>query len=153
LAITDADNNPSGFTVMVYSAVGGAGVTPGSSYGTLNGSLNPVNGGIYNYTAPSNLVLSPSTVYFVVLTAGTTVANGAYKWSVTDTASPGYTSDHWGGEIFFEDSDDGLHWNYSSGIYGQYALMATPVPEPGALGFLVLGALAVCWQMSRPNTY
>jgi len=79
LAMTDASGNPSGFTAMLYSAIGVTGVFPGSSLGTLNGSLNPVSGGIFTYTPASNPTLLPSTGYFIVLTAGTAIANGAYS--------------------------------------------------------------------------
>jgi hypothetical protein len=79
--MADASGNPSGFTVMLYSAIGNLAVLPGSSLGTLSGSTDPATGGIYTYTAPSNLTLSSTTLYFIVLTAGTAVANGAYTWS------------------------------------------------------------------------
>jgi len=100
LAMTDASGNPSGFTALIYSAISGAGINPGSSLGILTGSLNPATGGIFTYTA-SNLTLSPSTDYFIVLTAGTTIANGAYEWSITSTFAPSL-SGGWGGIIFFQ---------------------------------------------------
>ena len=81
LGMTDASGNPSNFTVMIYANAGPTGIFPGSSLGTLDGSLNPATGGIFTYTPASNLTLSPSTFYYIVLTAGTTVANGAYDWS------------------------------------------------------------------------
>ena len=139
LAMTDDSGNPSGFTVMLYSSTLGTGAFPGSSLGTLDGSANPSTSGIYTYTA-SGLTLAPSTPYFIVLTAGTAVANGAYEWSVTSTPSPGYSSYHWGGEIFFLHSSNDLNWNYTSGTYGQFALNATAVPEPSASWLLLLGS-------------
>jgi hypothetical protein len=146
LAMSDSTGDPSGITVMLYANDGNsAGANPGSNLGILNGSLNPVANGLYTYTTLSDLSLLPRTDYFIVLAAGTMVANGAYQWSVTGTPSPGYTSDHWGGEITFAYSSDGLNWNYTSGIYGQFALNATPVPEPsdkmllGFGGILLLG--------------
>ena len=141
LAMSDASGNPSGFTAMLYSAVGGVAVFPGSSLGTLNGSLNPVTSGIYTYAPASSFTLSPNTGYYFVLTAGIAVANGAYQWSVTSTPSPGYNEYHWGGEIFFAHSGNGLNWNYYSGTYGQFAITATPVPEPGVLSIFILGGV------------
>ena len=94
LATTDASGNPSGFTVMLYSSISGFATFPGSNLGTLNGSLNPVTAGTYSYTPASNLTLLPSTSYFIMLTAGTTVANGAYEWS--DSAYPPSSSVGWG---------------------------------------------------------
>jgi hypothetical protein len=81
LGMADASDNPSNLTVMLYSAFISGEVVPGSSLGTLDGSLNPTTAGIYTYTPASNLTLSPLTSYFIVLTAGTTIANGAYSWS------------------------------------------------------------------------
>ena len=81
LAMADASGTPSGFTVMLYAYPAAGGIcSRGSSLGTLNGSLDPV-------TAAFTLIprLQPSryrqTPYFIVLTAGTAVANGAYEWS------------------------------------------------------------------------
>ena len=89
LALGDASGNPSGFTAMIYNVnphiVTSA--VPGSSLDTLNGSLDPVAAGIYTYSPASSLTLSPSTMYFIVLTAGTAVANGAYAWSHAGTYS------------------------------------------------------------------
>lgn len=51
-----AGTNAGGFTAMIYDAaavVGGA--PPGSSLGTLSGSLDPVLAGIYTYSAASNM--------------------------------------------------------------------------------------------------
>jgi hypothetical protein len=81
--MTDASGNPSNFTAMIYTAVGFSGPNPGSSLGTLDGSLNPVGSGVYTYTDDSNITLSPYGIYFIVLTAGTAIANGAYDWSLT----------------------------------------------------------------------
>ena len=71
LAMTDASGNPSGFTVLLYLAtrVPGAGSvwTPASKIGTINNSLSPTTGGIYTFTAVSNLTLTPNSSYFIVL--------------------------------------------------------------------------------------
>src|ERR1035437_6458889 len=81
LAMTDASGNPSGFTVMLCSNAPIA-LGPGPVLGTLNGSLSPVSSGIYTYTPASNLTLTPNSQYFIVITAGTAVADGAYAWSL-----------------------------------------------------------------------
>src|ERR1035441_8828957 len=84
LAMTDASGNPSGFMAMLYNPLhGGPPSGPGTSLVTLNGSLNPVTAGTYTYAAPSNLTLPPHNEYFIVLTAETAVANGAYEWSLS----------------------------------------------------------------------
>ena len=83
LEMADASGSPSDFTAMIYGMnskmIGG--VFPGSSLGTLDGSLDPAMGDIYTFTAISNLLLSPGTPYFIVLTAGTPVASGAFAWN------------------------------------------------------------------------
>jgi hypothetical protein len=152
LAITDASGNPSGFTVMLYSAfIGGGGTFPGSSLGTLDGSLNPTTAGIYTFTPASNLTLSPHTTYFIMLTAGTAVVNGAYEWSVMNT--PSYNPvDKWLGAIT-STSMNGSSWRplptYPQLDYSQYAINATPIPEPNVLGLLGLGGLTFLWHRRK----
>jgi hypothetical protein len=141
LAMTDSVGNPSGFTAMIYTDANAGGYLPGHSLGTLSGSSDPSASGIYTYTAPSNLTLLPGNDYFIVLTAGTMVANGAYEWG--SLMSPNFynPSGGWKGEpnSFFT-SSDGLSWNFISGTYGQYAITATPVPEPSPSFLLLLGS-------------
>jgi hypothetical protein len=152
LAMADSSGNPSGLTVMVYSSVAGIAVFPGSSVGTLSGSANPTISGTYTYTPASSLALLANTAYFIVLTGGTTVANGAYDWSVTSDPSPGYTSYHWGGETFFADSSDGSHWSYTPANYGQFALTATPTPEPCVISLFALGGLLIALQRRKTRS-
>lgn len=140
LALSNALGNPSGFTAMIYNVnpLSIAGAAPGTSLGTLNGSLDPVAGGIYTYSPASNLTLLPGTTYFTVLTAGTAVANGAYEWSVTSTYAP-TLSGGWNGGGIALSSSDGLNWGPFPPHYAQLALTATAVPEPSTLGLLALG--------------
>jgi hypothetical protein len=146
LAMADATGSPTGFTAMIYTSVSRAGAGfPGSSLDTLDGSANPFTAGIYTYTPAANITLSPNTVYFLVATAGTTVASGAYDWNVTSTDSPGYSSYHWGGETFFPTSSNGKDWYYASSTYGEFALTATAAPEPSASWLLLLGGGALIY--------
>lgn len=146
LALTDASGTPSGFTAMIYSATGGASVSPGSSLGTLNGSSNPATGGIFAYIPASSITLSPSTDYFVVLTAGTAIASGAYEWSYAgvNSYSPngGWNSE--GGAFFI--SSNGSHWNSGTSVGPEYTITATAIPEPGAFSLFALGGLGFLWQ-------
>ena len=147
LALTNALGNPSGFTAMIYDVnpriVGGA--VPGTSLGTLNGSLDPVAVGIYTYNPASTLTLSPGTTYFIVLTAGTAVADGAYQWSVTSTHAP-TVSGGWTGDHNLLSSSDGLNWGPVGLAFAQFAISATAVPEPSTLGLLALGGFFLVWQ-------
>jgi hypothetical protein len=147
LAIADASGNPSGFTAMLSRQSSNPTATlPGPSLGSLSGSLSPVTADTYLYTPALNMTLLPSTPYFIVLTAATPLANGAYEWNITSTISGGYNNYHWGNQngVWF-DSSDGSHWGAHGGIQPQFALNATPVPEPAVLGLLVLGGSSFLW--------
>jgi hypothetical protein len=143
LGMTDASGNPNSFTVMLfaidYKTPGG--IYPGNSLGTLVGSANPSTAGIYTYADESDITLSPRTDYFIVLTAGTTVANGAYDWSFADLLPSGPASG-WGGSYIYS-SANGSHWNVLENptSYPQFAVDATAVPEPQALSLLAVGGL------------
>jgi len=147
LAMTDASGSPSGFTVMLYGLANIPGAFyPGSSLGSLNGSTAPVTTGTYTYAAPANLTLSPATAYFLVLMAGTTVANGANNLSI-GSANSYNPSGGWGvyetdagkyAEYF--QSSDGSTWN-ANGSYLQFAVNATAAPEPGVMSLLGMGGL------------
>jgi len=93
----------------------------GSSLGSLSGSAAPVTADVYIYTPASDLTLSPGTTYFIVLTAGTAVANGTFEWSVTKRGS--YNPiDGWHAPVGIAtidtyQSSDGSHWNRYFGGY------------------------------------
>ena len=119
--MTDASGNPNSFAAMISWAFSFISTTPGSSLETLNGSANPSTGGIYTYTDASSLMLLPSTDYFIVLTAGTTVANGAYEWSVTGIGnnSSYNPSGGWSGGLapVMHSSNNGASWSDSPGTF------------------------------------
>jgi hypothetical protein len=155
LALADGSGSPSGFTAMIYAQnhiIPGA-VLPGSSLGTLNGSLNPVTSGIYTYTPASSLALSPSTPYFIVLTAGTTVANGAYWWN--QSAFPPGSTGVWGADNAVLHSSDGISdwfsdpYPYPYSGLAQFSITATAVPEPRVLSLFALGGLCFLWRRRR----
>ena len=144
LAMTDPSGNPGGFTVTIYTGIDAhGGIFPGTGVAALSGSGNPATSGLYTYVPLSSLTLLPNMEYFVVVSAATDIASGSYSWSVANTGSPGYNTYHWGGEIFFAQSSDGVNWNYTSGTYGQFSLDATPTPEPGGVFLLAMGGLLI----------
>jgi hypothetical protein len=146
LAMTPATGDPSGFTVQLYTAGNYLGApAPGSSLGTLTGSSDPVTAGLYNYAA-SGLMLSPSSDYFIVLTAGTSVANGAFAWSTEDIAAPVYNGG-WPIGDYRVTSSDGLTWHSIAGGVPQFELTATAVPEPDTFVLMGLpGLLFFVWR-------
>lgn len=70
LGMADASGSPSGFTVMLYSSITTGAILPGSTIGTMDGSLSPSSAGVYTFTPALNLTSSPRTTYSIVLTAG-----------------------------------------------------------------------------------
>jgi hypothetical protein len=149
LALGNASGNPSGFTVMIYQGSDiPVGASLGRSIGTLDGSSAPVTAGVYAYSPASELILSPGTEYYVVATAGTAVAEGAYSWSYTDTQPTIYPGG-WVEGSYFVSSKGGTYGNgMLRGDYAQFAIYATdlPVPEPSALGLLALGGFFLAWR-------
>ena len=147
LEMTGASGNPSGFTATLYHCYFGTPYILGSSLGTLDGSLNPVAGGIFTYTPASSLTLTRFTPYAIVLTAGTAVANGAYDWSYASGDSY-HPSGGWV-NLGSLTSSDGSFWNFALGGYPQYAINVTDVPEPGVLGLFGLGGLCFFWYRRK----
>jgi hypothetical protein len=142
LGMADASGNPSGFTVMLFSEVHIIGaLVPGSGLGTLTGSVDPTEAGTYSYTAPSLLMLSALTDYYIVLSSATTTANGAYSWNES-TYPPGVND--WGGvgNGILQSSNGTSGWSPTSYLgIAQFTIYATPSPEPGVLGLFALGGL------------
>jgi hypothetical protein len=145
LRMANATGNPSGFTFMLYSAIVSSEASPGGHLSTLNGSLSPVTGGIFTYDPTSSLILSPSTAYFIVLTSGTAIANGAYEWSIATTSASYNPSGGWEAPFGAATADNyqssnGSSWGFAH-IYPEFDINATPVPEPGVFLLLGLGGL------------
>jgi hypothetical protein len=147
LGMADASGSPSGFTVTLYKRYTGALDIRGPSLGTLDGSLNPTTAGIYTYTPDSSLTLSANTQYVIMLSAGTTVASGAYDWSVANGSYD--TSGNWGIAGIFSSSDGGSRWTGISGNAVQFSIDAIPIPEPGVLALSGLGGLLLLWHCRK----
>jgi hypothetical protein len=127
LEMADASGNPSDFALTLY-VISNPFSGFETSLGALNGSTDPSAAGIYTYTAPSNLMLSPNTQYVF---KGTAMGSGAFQWSMTDTASSN-AGGGWSGSGF---------GNFSIATeFPQYAITATAVPEPSSSWLLLLGS-------------
>ena len=153
LAMADATGNPNGFTVMIYSRVfNGPGFVPGSSLGTLQGPFSPVTAGVYDYTPSGNLILSPNTGYYIVLTSATPSSDGTYNWN--RTAYRPSSIDSWGVDQAFHSSDGnwtGWH-SFSDEGYGQFSITAEPAPEPSSSWLLFLGS-GILFYVRRHRKY
>jgi hypothetical protein len=142
-----ASGSASGFTASIYSSPGNG--APGSSLGSLSGA-DPRAGGLFSYA--SNLILSPSTFYFLVVTATTHTAQGAYEWSAADsfgsiTVAAG---DPWTIPDFYYSSANGSSWTFNprQNIF-QFAINGTSVPEPGVSAMLACGGFCLLWMRRR----
>ena len=149
LALADAADSPSGFTVMLYAGANPVGPGPASYLATLHGSLDPVAAGVYTFTPASTLTLRPGVFYDVVLTAETPVAVGAYEWSFATTSAYNPT-DYWlaGGPVLTS-GNGSSPWNVSGATCAQFAINATDVPEPSTLGLLALGGFVFLWHRRK----
>lgn len=144
--------SPGGFSVSVYNITGdphtiGSSDSPQNSLGNFAGP-DPAAGGLFTYSA-SSLELLPSTVYCVVATAASPVAQGAYNWSgasgVTGTIGPG---DPWILPNLYWSSANGSTWTFIQRQYTfQLALSGAPVPEPSAFAFCA--AALACLSLWR----
>jgi len=140
LLMSTPAGNPNAFSVSIHGASRNEG--PGGKVGNLTG-LDPTSNGVFTYSAP-NITLSPLTVYWIVVTSGTPLAQGSYSWNIANSSS--YNSNGaWLMGSFYDFSVDGQTWSRNGNRPLQFAVNATAVPEPSSLtlfGFagLLLGA-------------
>jgi hypothetical protein len=134
LLMDGTSGSPSGFSVSIFSSLGNG--SPGSSLGNLSGS-DPASGGVFIYTA-SGIMLSPSSSYFVVVTAATPVSQGAYGWSAANSSG----STQWAIDAVYASSANGSSWTLINGKAAfQMAIYATAAPEPSCLCLLGVGGV------------
>ena len=133
LLMVPPSGSPNGFTVLTYVQT-----IPRTLIGP-----DPTVGGVFTYTA-SDILLSPSTGYYVGVRATTPVAQGAFRWSEATTFTHN-SGDGWSFFSFYLSSTDGTSWQVHPDPPFQLAIQATAVPEPAicALAGLFLSALLV----------
>jgi hypothetical protein len=134
------NGNPSGFSLSLYSDNGGH---PGNNLGTLGGS-NPTDWALYNFTA-SGIELTPSTTYWIVATSPTPAySDDSYYWvfasDTSYTSSDGWSMNPDGWRASFS---GGSSWGNGTGSPYQFAVSATPVPEPEIYSLAGSGLLAI----------
>jgi len=132
LGMSDSIGTPDSFSVSVYQRTNfsGAGANPSdASYvGSLSGFW-PLKAGVYSYTPTSEIFLLPNSDY-VLSESGS--GNGSFAWSMTHT-SYSISSGGWSGGGYL--------------VSPQFAIFATPIPEPSVGEFFVLGGL--CFLIFR----
>ncbi len=142
LSLAVPTGSPSGFTVSLFEDKD---FHPGASMGTLTGSTNPSVAGIFSYEA-DNTTLSPSSKYWIVLSAQTPLTIGAYYSGLASFFD--YTSTGtWSTDRFYNKSTDGLVWTDSIVGYNlKFSVAATAIPEPSITVLLGLsGLLPAIW--------
>jgi len=150
LLMDAASGSPGGFDVSIYSKTGdphsftSPGDTVHSSLGSLSG-LDPSAGGLFTYTA-SGITLSPSTFYFVVVTAATPISQGAYNWSAANS----FTQNSWTIEDLYLSSSNGSSWSATlrQDVF-QMAVYTTATPEPATLTLAGLGVACLIFRRCR----
>ncbi len=153
LALSNASGNPGALQVMIYACGGGAPI-PLFSLGTLNGSLEPVSAGIYTYTPTAPITFYQNSPYAIVLTSGTSVADGSYQWSYGGANAYNPTGGWFtlpGGAAGAWTSSNGspTSWHIDGTAFPQFAIEATAVPEPGVLTLFALGGLHLVWHRRK----
>jgi hypothetical protein len=144
LLMNTASGTPSGFSVSIYTWLGGL---PQNYLGNLIGS-DPSAGGVFTYSA-SDISLSPSTSYFVVLTAASPAAQGAYIWSGAGHA-PIVGNQQWTINDTYASSPDGMNWTgQPRGDVFQMAIYATAAPEPGIIALVATGGLFLAFHRRK----
>jgi hypothetical protein len=134
------NGNPSGFSLSLYSDNSGQ---PGSNLGTL-GESNPTDWALYNFTI-SGIELTPSTTYWIVATSPTPAySDNSFYWVLTSDTD--YTSsDGWSMNpgVWRASFSGGSSWSDGTGSPFQFAVSATPVPEPEIYSLAGLGLWAI----------
>lgn len=137
LLMGDAMGNPHGFMLALYDSFW---LQPRNLLRPLHGSSSPTGAGTYAYSGP-DIVLPARTMFFVVAWSQQPIFVGSYQWSYYDRPSvPGITGGWaYGPEI---QSSNGVVWDRIPGIGGlQYAISATPIPEPASAALFILAGL------------
>lgn len=148
LIMNAASGSPSGFYVSIYNVSDISPYGPQNSLGNLSGSANPSAGGLFTYTA-SDITLSPSTYYFILVNASRPIAQGAYDWSAVFGSSIN-NSDGWIINMGYYSSPDGSSWQFSRSDTFQLAMYVTDVPEPEIYVLAGLGLAALVFWRRKP---
>ena len=141
LAMDNPIDTPNSFTVTIYEVTNSpGGDQPGDEYiGTLNGPV-PLTAGVYTYVPASQLILLPDSGYQLFEAGG---GSGSFKWSVTMGSQYFISLGGW------SDGDEASPPNIL--FSPQYAIIATPVPEPKLCYLFALGGMGIFFRIRIPR--
>lgn len=134
---------PSGFRLGIYDRNG---ATPGDLLQSLTGTESS-GSGVSTFQS-SGLALQPNSEYFIVATATTPLASGAFQWDITSWVDQAQIFEFRAGGILYS-SPDGQAWDYSRPNNFMFAVNATVVPEPSASAMLLGGSLVFALSFLR----
>ncbi|MGA2853840.1 MAG: choice-of-anchor R domain-containing protein [Verrucomicrobiota bacterium] len=134
--------SPDGFSVSLYNNNGNL---PGSALVSLSGPSSPSGTGTYTYSTPG-IVLSPSSTYWIVATAATPNAIGYYLWDDNYGGDHYTASDGWSAPYNFA---LGPNWRSFGNNFQEFAVYATPTPEPESYAIVILGLAATFLQRKK----
>ena len=138
LRLDTPTGTPSGLNVAVYySGLNGTFIQPVSFVQSLTGPA-PSGSGVFTFQS-SGLTLDPNRGYFVVATALTPAATGAYRWDITPWVQPPADVPYWGPRPIIYQSSDGLNWTGTRPNIFEFAINVTTIPEPSNFALLGLG--------------
>ena len=136
--------NPGGFRVSLHRPSSEAFYLPGGKIADLTG-LQPTHQGVFAYTG--DVTLLPNTVYFLVLTSLTPVANGSFSASNANASTNWVSVAGWK-PVYQPGSEDGSTWTRETHQPIQFAVHATWIPEPSSLALWVVGG-GLLWAARR----
>jgi hypothetical protein len=146
LLLSQGSGAPYGFHVSIHGVADGL---PGVSLGALAGP-DPYTGGAFSYVA-TGVTLASSTPYFIVVTAANPLAEGHYNWN-RSTTSDYQTSGGWFSSHGYYYTHDGATWFVDRNSPLQFAVAATPIPEPSSFALLLCGGALIAGYRCRTAT-
>lgn len=140
LSLAGVTGEPAGLQVMIWDYV---------SWQPLHllAGPDPVEGGVFTYTA-AGFVLTPHTSFWLALGSATPENFGAFLWDYAAAAPTG--GEGWRGAASYTASvsREEANWVRYVGRAPQFAVNATPIPEPSVLALLAVGS-GVVWIARR----
>ena len=144
LSFSESSGSPIGLSVSIYQPNRTS--LLGNYLGSLSGA-DPTAAGVFTYVSTSPIPLNWGQGYVIVVTAETSLAQGAFFWNQADSYS--YSTALWPGSYGSDISTDGVNWT-GAGYPFQFAIYATAIPEPATLALAALGLAALGFWQRKP---